>query len=135
MDTSLPRALRVLVVEDDGNIRRVMKELLTLDGHEASLAADGECALKKLQSESFDLMITDLGLPGITGWELAKASKRYQTGMPIIAISSWQGKEAEAKIGEYGIDVMIWKPFRFDQILDAITALCADGRPESPSKF
>jgi DNA-binding response OmpR family regulator len=135
MDTGLLHTLRVLVVEDDVNIRRVMKELLSLRGHEASLAADGECALKQLQSESFDLMITDLGLPGITGWELARASKRYQTDMPIIAISSWQGKEAEARIGEYGIDIMIWKPFRFDQILEAIATLCADRRPESPSKF
>jgi len=135
MDIRLPRILRVLVVEDDVNIRHVMKEMLSLRGHGVSLAPDGECALKQLQSESFDLMITDLGLPGITGWELAQASKRYQTDMPIIAISSWQGKEAEEKIGEYGIDVMIWKPFRFDQILDAITALCVDGRPESPSGF
>ncbi len=118
------RCLRILVVEDDGNIRRIMKDLLSMSGHDVYVAADGEIGLKYLQSDTFDLLITDLGLPGITGWDLARASKRYQVDVPIISISSWQGKEAEEKTREYGIDIAIWKPFRIDQVHQAINRLC-----------
>ncbi len=120
------RKLRILVVEDDGNIRRIMKDLLSMSGHDVYVAADGVIGLKYLQSDTFDLIITDLGLPGINGWDLARASKRYQIDVPIISISSWQGKEAEEKTKEYGIDIAIWKPFRIDQVQQAINSLCYD---------
>jgi DNA-binding response OmpR family regulator len=120
----LLRKLHILVVEDDLEIQQTLKELLTLYGHTLIVVTDGEKGLAELKSTPFDLMITDLGLPGMSGWDLAKASERYQTLMPIVAISSWQGNEAVEKIAKYGIDIMIWKPFRFDQILDAIDRLC-----------
>jgi DNA-binding response OmpR family regulator len=128
MSETPPRRLRILVVEDDSNIRRIMKDLLTMEGHDVCAAADAESGLKYLQSETFDLIITDLGLPGMNGWELARASKRYQIDVPIISISSWQGKESEEKIREYGIDIAIWKPFRIDQVHDAIDSLCRNGK-------
>jgi DNA-binding response OmpR family regulator len=116
--------LKILVVEDDPSIRQIMRDLLKMHGYEVSVAADGENGLKYLQSQQYDLMITDLGLPGISGWDLALASKRYQTAMPVLAISSWQGKEVEKKFSDFGIDAVIWKPFRFDQIKEAIGILC-----------
>lgn len=118
------RRLRILVVEDNDDIRQVMKDLLTSYDYEVLVAEDGESGLVRLQNDIFDLLITDLGLPGMSGWDLSKASKRYQSDMPILAISSWQGKEAELKIGEYGICKVIWKPFRFSQIREAIENLC-----------
>lgn len=127
MQNMSTRKLRILVVEDDANILRIMKDLLTMSGHEVFVAADGEIGLKYLQSDTFDLMITDLGLPGINGWDLARASKRYQIDVPVISISSWQGKEAEEKTREYGIDIAIWKPFRIDQVHQAIDSLCFRG--------
>jgi len=118
------RTLHILVVEDDLEIQQTLKELLTLYGHTLVVVGDGETGLVELKFRAFDLMITDLGLPGMSGWDLAMASERYQTSMPIVAISSWQGNEAVDKIAKCGIDVIIWKPFRFNQILDAIDRLC-----------
>jgi DNA-binding response OmpR family regulator len=117
--------LRILVVEDNADIRQIMKDLLESFNHEVHTAKDGECGIVCLQENIYDLLITDLGLPGLSGWDLAKASKRYQTNMPVLAISSWQGKDAEQKIGAYGISQVIWKPFRFKQIEHAIAFLCA----------
>lgn len=124
MTNTRHRRLRILVIDDNDDIRQIMKDLLTSCGHDTQVAEDGEKGLLILQNNTFDLMITDLGLPGMSGWDLSKASKRYQTNMPIVAISSWQGKGAEMKIAEYGICQVIWKPFRFDQIQDAIETLC-----------
>ena len=115
--------LKVLVVEDDPNIRRILRDLLRMEGHNVSAVADGESGLKYLQSEEFHLIVTDLGLPGISGWDLARAAKRYQVDIPILAVSSWQGKEAETRMKEYGVDQVIWKPFRFDEIRAAIANL------------
>jgi DNA-binding response OmpR family regulator len=122
--------LRILVVEDNNDIRRVMRELLNADGHDVYIAADGETGVAYLQSQDFDLIITDLGLPGMSGWDLARASKRYQTDTPVVAISSWQGRNAETKLADFGIDVVIWKPFRFDEIIQAVRSLCC--RQTSP---
>lgn len=126
-------SLRILVVEDNHDIRRVMRELLSADGHDVYVAADGEAGLRYLQSQDFDLIITDFGLPGLSGWDLARASKRYQTDTPVVAISSWQGKDAENKLADFGIDIVIWKPFRFDEILQAIHSLCRRQPSRPPS--
>ena len=114
---------KILVVEDDDSIRFLLRDLLQLHQHDVYLAPDGENALKYLQSENFDLLMTDLGLPGISGWELALASKRYQSEIRVMAITSWQGKEEKEKISQSGIDLFIWKPFRFDDVLAAIETL------------
>lgn len=115
--------LRILVVEDNDDIRQVMADLLKVLGYHVDEAKDGENGLACLQQSNYDLLITDLGLPGLSGWDLARSSKRYQLNMSILAISSWQGQEALKKIDEYGIAAVIWKPFKFSQLKEAIENL------------
>jgi DNA-binding response OmpR family regulator len=112
--------LRILVVEDNDDIRQIVTDLLKGLDYQVDVAQDGESGLACLQKNNYDLLITDLGLPGLSGWELARSSKRYQSNMPVLAISSWQGHKALQKIDEYGIATVIWKPFRFSQIKEAI---------------
>ncbi len=123
--------LHVLVVDDDPSIRQIVYDLLLMKNHTAASSPDGETAEQLLKTTTFDLLITDLGLPGFSGWELARIAKRYQPAIGIIVITSWQGNEAAAKIRERGIDIIIWKPFRLDQISEAVTAL---GRHKSDAK-
>lgn len=123
MSQNLNSGLRVLVIEDDDSIRNILNDMLSLENHAVTLAADGEKALKYLQKKDYDLIITDLGLPGISGLELAQKARRFQQNISIISISSWQGKETENKARECGIDISIWKPFKFGQILDAVHQL------------
>jgi len=122
--------LNVLIVEDDKSIRKILQDLLIMEKHNVVLAESGETALKLLQSKRFDVMITDLGLPGITGWDLSRAARRHQPDIYIITISSWRGQETEKKTAECGVDIAIWKPFRFDQIIEAINNV----RLSSPAK-
>jgi DNA-binding response OmpR family regulator len=120
----------VLIVEDDKSIRKILQDLLIMEKHNVVSAGNGEAALKLLQSKRFDVMITDLGLPGMTGWDLSRAARRHQPDIYIITISSWRGQETEKKTAECGVDVAIWKPFRFDQIIEAIN----NARLRSPAK-
>ena len=127
-----PSRLRILVVEDNADIRQILLDLLQGCGHDVRVAADGESGLAELKKHRYDLLITDLGLPGISGWDLSKASKRYQSNMAILAISSWQGRKSLSNIEEFGIGRMIWKPFRLDQIKEAIHSLCRSDREKFP---
>jgi len=120
MNKSAHGRLRILVVEDNGEIRKILCDLLKSSGYDVEVAADGEDGLALLKADQYNLLITDLGLPGMSGWDLAEASKRYQSDMAIVAISSWQGQNAVLRLAYFGISEVIWKPFRFDQIRTAI---------------
>lgn len=114
---------KILVVDDDPSIRQIMNDLLQLDGYDVATAEDAESALRFMERDAVDMLITDLGLPRMDGWELAVAARRYHPGLGILAISSWQGNDAPQKMAQYGIDLMVWKPFRIDQIRQAIDQL------------
>ncbi len=116
---------RILVVDDDPCIRQVMFDLLSIEGYQVAVAENGEIALERIQEFEYDILITDLGLPGISGWELAQAARRLQPRLKTMAISSWQGSETSVRMAEYGIEAVVWKPFRFDQIREAIGLLLA----------
>ena len=105
------------------SIREVLKDLLETDRTEVCLAADGESAMTSLTSDSFDLLITDLGLPGMSGWEVAIMARRYQTDLRIVAITSWRGPEVEERLSESELDAVIWKPFRLDNVRETLDGL------------
>ena len=112
--------VKILVVDDDDSIRQTMGDLLRMERHDVVTAPDGESAIDLIRSGDIDILVTDLGLPGISGWELARLSRMYQESISIMAITSWQGTESEQRIKAYGIDAIVWKPFRFKQITDTI---------------
>ncbi|MDD4050758.1 MAG: response regulator [candidate division Zixibacteria bacterium] len=120
MPNTEERIHRVLVVDDDPSIRQVMNDLLTLAGYTVATANDAETALTIIEKNAFEMLITDLGLPQMDGWDLAVAARRFQPNLGILAISSWQGTDAATRMVEHGIDLVVWKPFRFDQIKEAI---------------
>jgi DNA-binding response OmpR family regulator len=125
---------KILVVDDDPSIRQIMNDLLLLDGYEVTTAEDAESALQFMERGTVDMLITDLGLPSMDGWDLAAAARRCLPHIGILAISSWQGEDAPQKMAEYGIDLMVWKPFRFDQIrqaIDRMGELLSDRSPEN----
>lgn len=125
---------RILVVDDDPCIRQVMFDLLSIEGYQVAVAEDGEIALQRIQEFEYDILITDLGLPGITGWELAQAARRLQPHLKTMAISSWQGSETSARMAENGIEAVVWKPFRFDQIREAIGLLLPATTSPAPNQ-
>jgi CheY-like chemotaxis protein len=96
-----PPALRVLVVEDEASIRQFLDAALTGMGCRPRLEPDAESALRALEEEQFDLVLTDMGLPGATGQELAQAAAECWPGTPVVLMSGWgdqlmtEGKQIE----------------------------------------
>ncbi len=79
---------RVLVVDDDANVRRAFRRLLEADGHLVTEAASGREALDALAKGQFDLVITDCAMPGMTGNELAVWIKQLAPRLPILMITT-----------------------------------------------
>lgn len=118
-----PRSL--LVIEDDESLRRAFETILTRDGHRVIAVADGTQLSKVLDGESIDLIILDVGLPWINGYELAALMKasRDLKHIPIIFVSGRGNKEDIKKGFEVGADDYITKPFEVDEVRNSVRTL------------
>lgn len=109
----------VLIADDSPTIRKFVSFALALKGYEIIQVSDGMQALEKLPSEKIDLVITDLNMPNIDGFELIKTirSNEDYKDIPIIILSSLTGKEEIEKGIETGADSYLLKPFDQNRVL------------------
>jgi len=114
-DFSIARSLRLLVVDDHADTRRILSRLLGKCGHEVSTADSGQSALKLMETERFDALISDIGLPDSSGYELVREAKRRQ---PVqgIALSGFGMEEDVRRSLEAGFDYHLTKPVEFQEL-------------------
>ncbi|MDH3238272.1 MAG: response regulator [Deltaproteobacteria bacterium] len=110
---------KVLVVEDNDLNRDMFGRYLAEMGHQAVLAADGK-TLPILEKESFDLVITDLSLPGISGWDVTRKVKKQNPRVPVIMVSGWAIQQEDARLKEYGVDFVLSKPCRLSDFREVV---------------
>jgi len=117
MRTDSPR-LRVLVVDDCKDTARTNAILLTSWGHEALVAYDGPTALDLARTHRPDVILLDIGLPGRTGWEVARDLRQLPgfQGVRLIAVSGYAREEDRQRSRELGIDVHLAKPADPDEL-------------------
>jgi two-component system, cell cycle response regulator DivK len=115
---------RILVVEDHEDNRRILRDLLRATGFEMIEAHDGEAALERVSSERFDLILMDIQLPGIDGYEVARRIRAGSTNAvtPIIAVTSYalSGDDEKARLA--GCTDYVAKPYRPRELLVKIRA-------------
>ncbi len=114
------RGARVLVIDDEETVRNVLSRILSEVNYRVTTAENGEEGIRLFKEGEFDLVLTDLGMPGISGWEVSKAIKKMSPQTPVGMITGWGVEVDQAKIEENGIDFIIPKPFQFDQILKVL---------------
>ena len=115
----------ILVIEDDETMRRALARIFEADGHHVRTAADGTQLSTVLDDHPIDLIILDIGLPWINGYELAKLLKEHQDlkDIPLVFISA-KTSELDVKRGfEVGADDYIKKPFNIDDMKKAVDTL------------
>ncbi|HSW04297.1 chemotaxis protein CheB [Aquabacterium sp.] len=125
-DSAEPLAgLRVLVVDDSQETLSTFGELLSLSGAQVATAASGRQALEVLRRQSFDLLISDLGMPQMSGYDLMAAIRRVPAWAPMMAIAlSGYGRDADAqKAQDSGFDAHLTKPTEFDALIRTVQAL------------
>jgi signal transduction histidine kinase/ActR/RegA family two-component response regulator len=118
-------ALRILVCEDDPINRKAIRMLLAHSGHEVVLTANGESALEKLAAASFDLLLTDVEMPGIDGIELIRRVRKLEeregaAHLPIVATTAHVGEEHRHVLLEAGADGHLPKPFAYAALIEAV---------------
>lgn len=116
-----PAGGRVLVVDDEGPIRRALEINLAARGFDVLLAATGEEALRLAASGHPDLVLVDLGLPGISGLEVIEGLRGW-SDVPIIVVSARDAEADKVRALDAGADDYVSKPFGMDELLARLRA-------------
>lgn len=111
-EPALPATRRILVADDNPDIADTIAELLELDGHEVRVVYDGQAALTLFQSYGPDIVISDIGMPGLTGHQLARAIREIPAGQAVklIAMTGWGQAQDKAEALAAGFDHHLTKP-------------------------
>jgi signal transduction histidine kinase len=116
------RSARILLVDDLDEVRGSCREMLTAGGHVVTEAALGRDAIAMMHPGRFDLIVTDLGMPDVSGFDVAKEAKRATPDVPVILLSGWAVDQDEARVKESGIDRVLPKPCGMNDLLNAVDA-------------
>jgi CheY-like chemotaxis protein len=108
---------RIMVVDDDEGIRHILSIALSRMGYEVLAASSGTEALNLLLKTSFALVLTDLEMPGMDGWNLASRIKNRFPSTPVILMTGYAKKDVMEKLKGSSVDYVIFKPFRLEDIL------------------
>lgn len=125
---------RVLVVEDEPAIAGFIRRGLVLEGFDVQVVADGLEAIKALRDRSPDLVVLDVMLPGIDGFEIARRLRGAEgaegtAGLPVIMLTARDAVSDRVRGLEAGADDYLVKPFAFDELLARVRALLRRTRP------
>ncbi len=118
---------RVLVAEDEESVRQFVARALTHGGHEVTAVENGLLALDMLAAGSYDLLLTDILMPGMDGIALALKTAKENPNMPIVLMTGYAAEKQRAHNLNVLIHRIISKPFTLKEICDAVDAALAAG--------
>jgi two-component system, OmpR family, KDP operon response regulator KdpE len=113
---------RVLIVDDDSRIRRALATALRSHGYEPLMAPNGETALDVLINESIDVVVLDLGLPGIDGQEVIKRIRSW-SDVPVVVLSVREAQRDKVAALDAGADDFVVKPFAIGELMARLRAV------------
>lgn len=108
--------VRILVVDDEEDVRNLLREILEDADCEAVTASHAYEGLKLFDEGGFDRVFTDLGMPGMSGWELARAIRQKDSHVPLAVITGWGETVSADDKQESQVDWVLSKPFTMEQI-------------------
>jgi CheY-like chemotaxis protein len=111
---------RLLIVDDEDFVRELLGDILEGEHCDVELARDGTEALTLFRAREFDGVFTDVGMPGMSGWELAREIRQLNTKIPIAIITGWGEVVGSNEQRAAGVDWVIAKPFTADRIAELV---------------
>jgi len=111
----------VLLIEDDDDNRELMAEVLVAAGFEVVAAASGAEGLKTLSERSIDVLVTDVGMPGMGGLEVARAAKAIAPSVPVVVVTGWAEREDITSARGREVDAVLIKPVDPDALSAAVS--------------
>ena len=114
---------RILLVEDEIKMQRGLRDNLEFEGHEVTVQGDGNSGLQSMLHESFDLVILDVMLPQMSGFDVVRKSREKGNRTPILMLTA-KGEEIDKVLGlELGADDYVTKPFSLRELIARVNAL------------
>jgi DNA-binding response OmpR family regulator len=117
---------RALIVEDDPAIRRLVEKLLRRHAIDIDTAADGRTAIDKLRANSYSVLVLDLMVPEMNGFDVIESIKTEGHKVPVAVVSA-VSQQALTKLDLDVVKVVISKPFDVDEFTKAVLTLCREG--------
>jgi CheY-like chemotaxis protein len=114
-DSSAPT---ILVVDDEQPVRELLSEILEGEGYLVKMAENGSDALKLFDSGNFQAVFTDVGMPGMSGWELARSIRERSAEIPVAVITGWGEAVGSVEQEEAKVDWVVTKPFSLARIAE-----------------
>jgi signal transduction histidine kinase len=115
-DTPQNAGARILVIDDEQPVREALADMLRLGRHEVTMASQGFEGLERFRAADFDLVMTDLAMPGMSGWQVAQAVKELRPEVPVVLVTGWGVELPAQQLRANGVDRVMTKPFRLDEV-------------------
>lgn len=127
--------MRVLLVEDDRHLAEVTRRGLSREGFVVDLAADGEAGLLSASTNEYDVIVLDINLPKLNGYDVLKAVRAHQIWTPVLMLTAKDGEYDQVDAFDLGADDYLTKPFSFVILTARLRALARRGGTERPTKL
>jgi PAS domain S-box-containing protein len=114
------RKARILVIEDEERIRDNLQEILSLAEHSVTVADNAKQGISLFKEGEYDLVFTDLSMPEMSGWELARIIKERDPTVPVVLVTGWGIRIDGDRLREKGVDMVISKPFQINRVLNLV---------------
>ena len=126
--------MRILVADDEIHIRTLLKITLEMVGYEVEVAADGQETLDKIAGQIPDLLLLDIKMPRLNGWQVCEKLKSDEKtkNIPIIMVTAFGQKEARQRSLDLGADEFISKPFETPTLLEAVKMTLEKSKSTNP---
>ncbi|SRR6266508_2272417 len=121
--------LRVLLVEDDEDNRELMTEVLDAAGYEVVPAASGAEGVRALSQGPVDVVVTDVGMPGMGGLEVARAAKKIAPRVPVVVVTGYAERDDIMSARGREVDAVLVKPVDPDSLAAAVKDVVQRRRP------
>lgn len=124
---------RILIVDDEQAVRELLAKTLTMADYDVDTAPDGPTALDRLRAAEYDLLITDLKMPGMDGLSVIREARRVRPDLALIIITGYSTEASAIEAINLGVSGYLTKPFRLPRILAATARALGEPMPADAS--
>ena len=130
-DAAPARTLRCLIVDDEEAVRTVLGDVVESAGHHATMVGGGAEAIERFRAEAFDVVLTDLAMPRVSGWQVARAVKQIAPRVPVVIVTGFGVELTPEERRTHGVDHVLVKPLQIQEILDALAEVARNAAPSA----